>query len=71
MSTTTPRQHSDHIIVGSGQATGTLVGNLPSEETIAIVEGSRFGGTCVNHERLPCQEGDPQHAHHQPSQGDE
>lgn len=39
----------DHIIVGSGQATGTLLGGLlPTGESIAVVEGDRIGGTCVN-----------------------
>ncbi len=39
----------DHIIFGTGQATGTLLaGLLPTGETIGIVEGHRIGGTCVN-----------------------
>jgi pyruvate/2-oxoglutarate dehydrogenase complex dihydrolipoamide dehydrogenase (E3) component len=39
----------DHVIVGTGQATGTLLGGLlPRGESIAIVEGDRVGGTCVN-----------------------
>ena len=39
----------DHIIVGSGQATGTLLGGLlPTGESIAIIEADRIGGTCVN-----------------------
>ena len=38
----------DHIIVGTGQATGTLIGGLPKSETLAIIEGGKIGGTCVN-----------------------
>lgn len=39
----------DHIIVGTGQATGTLLGGLlPTGESIAVIEGDRVGGTCVN-----------------------
>ena len=41
-------QHFDHIIVGSGQATGTLIGGLPKDESIAVIEGGKVGGTCVN-----------------------
>ena len=45
--TITPR-HYDHILVGTGQATGTLIGGLPAGESVAVVEGGRLGGTCVN-----------------------
>ena len=39
----------DHIIVGTGQATGTLLGGLlPTGASIAVAEGDRVGGTCVN-----------------------
>ena len=38
----------DHVIVGAGQAAKTLAAGLPPRETIAIVEGARVGGTCVN-----------------------
>ena len=42
-------QKFDHIILGSGQATGTLLGGLlPRGESIAIVEANQVGGTCVN-----------------------
>lgn len=38
-----------HIILGTGQATGTLLGGLLSRrESIAIVEGGHIGGSCVN-----------------------
>ena len=38
----------DHVIVGSGQALGTLLGGLPEGESVAVVEGAEVGGTCVN-----------------------
>ena len=38
-----------HAILGTGQATGTLLGYLlPTGDTIAVIEGDRIGGTCVN-----------------------
>ena len=38
-----------HVILGTGQATGTLLGHLlPTGDTIAVIEGDRVGGTCVN-----------------------
>ncbi len=41
--------HYDHVIVGTGQATGTLLGRLiPTGDSIAVVEGGKVGGTCVN-----------------------
>lgn len=43
----------DHILIGTGQATGTLVGELPKDESIAIVEGGKIGGTCVNYGCTP------------------
>ena len=44
----------DHIIVGSGQATGTLLGKLiPTGATIAVVEGGSVGGSCVNYGCTP------------------
>lgn len=38
----------DHVLVGSGQATATLVGGLPSDASIAVIEAGALGGTCVN-----------------------
>ncbi len=41
--------HFQHLILGTGQATGTLLGDLlPTGESIAVIEGDRIGGTCVN-----------------------
>ncbi len=44
----------DHIILGTGQATGTLLGPLISTgESIAVIEGGRVGGSCVNYGCTP------------------
>lgn len=41
--------HFKHVILGTGQATGTLLGALlPTGDSIAVIEGDRVGGTCVN-----------------------
>ena len=48
MTTAQTKQVFDHIIVGTGQATGTLLGSFPKGETVAIIEGGKIGGTCVN-----------------------
>lgn len=40
--------HFDHVLLGAGQATGTLLGGLPDDASIAVVEGGDVGGTCVN-----------------------
>ena len=38
-----------HAILGTGQALGTLLGDLlPTGDSIAVIEGDRIGGTCVN-----------------------
>jgi len=40
----------DIILIGTGQATGTVVGPLLERgNRIAVIEGGRFGGTCVNY----------------------
>lgn len=42
-------QSFDHVIVGTGQASGTLLGGLlKTGETIAVIEGGEVGGSCVN-----------------------
>ncbi len=47
-------QTFDHIILGSGQATGTLLGKLiGTEDSIAVIEGGKVGGTCVNYGCTP------------------
>jgi len=38
----------DHVLVGTGQATGTLLSGLPDDVSIAVIEGGHVGGTCVN-----------------------
>ena len=38
----------DHVLVGTGQATATLIAGLPEDERIAVIEGGAIGGTCVN-----------------------
>lgn len=44
----------DHIIVGTGQATGTLLGKLISTgKKIAVIEGHKVGGSCVNYGCTP------------------
>ncbi|MEM7575797.1 MAG: mercuric reductase [Bacteroidota bacterium] len=44
----------DHIILGTGQATGTLLGQLiPSGDSIAVIEQQKVGGSCVNYGCTP------------------
>ena len=44
----------DHIILGVGQAAGTLLGKLiPTGERIAVIEKHKVGGTCVNYGCTP------------------
>ncbi len=38
----------DHITVGSGQATGTLVSGLQDDSSVAVVEDGAVVGMCVN-----------------------
>ncbi len=38
----------DHVLVGTGQATATLLSGLPDDARIAVIEGGHVGGTCVN-----------------------
>lgn len=47
-------QHYQHVIVGTGQATGTLLGKLiGTGDTIAVIEGGKVGGSCVNYGCTP------------------
>ncbi|MEM7549321.1 MAG: mercuric reductase [Bacteroidota bacterium] len=44
----------DHIIFGTGQTTGTLLGKLiPKQGSIAVIEGAKVGGSCVNYGCTP------------------
>ncbi|MEN0004005.1 MAG: mercuric reductase [Bacteroidota bacterium] len=44
----------DHIILGTGQATGTLLGKLiPTGDSIAVIEAAKVGGSCVNYGCTP------------------
>ncbi|MEN0049575.1 MAG: hypothetical protein AAF806_21115 [Bacteroidota bacterium] len=44
----------DHIILGTGQATGALLGKLiPTGDSIAVIEGAKVGGSCVNYGCTP------------------
>ncbi len=44
----------DHIIVGTGQATGTILAKLiPTGASIAVIEGNKVGGSCVNYGCTP------------------
>lgn len=46
--------HFDHLIIGTGQATGTLLGKLiPTKESIGVIEADRVGGSCVNYGCTP------------------
>ena len=47
-------KHFDVIWIGTGQATFTVVPRLAAAgKSIAIIEGGKFGGTCVNHGCTP------------------
>src|SRR5580658_8199415 len=47
-------RHFDSIIIGAGQAGPSLAGRLTqSGQTVAFVERSLFGGTCVNTGCIP------------------
>ncbi len=47
-------KHYDIIWIGTGQATGTIVPRLvQAGMTVAIAEGGRFGGSCVNYGCTP------------------
>ena len=49
-----PKMKFDHIILGTGQATGTLLGKLiPTGDSIAVIEGNEIGGSCVNYGCTP------------------
>ncbi len=44
----------DHILLGTGQATGTLLAKLiPTRDCIAVIEEAKVGGSCVNYGCTP------------------
>lgn len=44
----------DYVLLGTGQATGTLVADLVDRGgSIAVIEGGQIGGTCVNYGCTP------------------
>lgn len=46
--------HYDIIWIGTGQATGTIIPRLvEAGRRVAVVEGGRFGGSCVNYGCTP------------------
>jgi pyruvate/2-oxoglutarate dehydrogenase complex dihydrolipoamide dehydrogenase (E3) component len=47
-------KHYDLIWIGTGQATGTLIPRLSEAgKSVAVIEGGRFGGSCVNYGCTP------------------
>lgn len=48
------KKNYDHVIVGTGQSTGTLLGRLiPTGDSIAVIEADKVGGSCVNYGCTP------------------
>ncbi|WP_394749689.1 mercuric reductase [Spongiimicrobium salis] len=46
--------HFSHLIIGTGQATGTLLGKLiPTKESIGVIEADKVGGSCINYGCTP------------------
>ncbi len=46
--------HFSHLIIGTGQALGTLLGKLiPTHESIGVIEANKVGGSCVNYGCTP------------------
>lgn len=46
--------HYSHLIIGTGQALGTLLGKLiPTGDSIAVIEADKVGGSCVNYGCTP------------------
>ena len=43
------KHHFDYVLIGTGQAAGTLIADLAERGgSIAVIEGGSVGGTCVN-----------------------
>lgn len=50
----TSMNHFAHLIIGTGQATGTLLGKLiPTGDAIGVIEADKVGGSCVNYGCTP------------------
>ncbi|MEO9484158.1 MAG: mercuric reductase [Ekhidna sp.] len=46
--------HFNHLIIGTGQALGTLLGKLiPTGDSIGVIEADKVGGSCVNYGCTP------------------
>jgi len=46
--------HYQHLIIGTGQALGTLLGKLIlTGDTIGVIEADKVGGSCVNYGCTP------------------
>lgn len=47
-------KHFSHLIIGTGQATGVLLGKLiPTKTAIGVIEADKVGGTCLNYGCTP------------------
>ncbi|MGI9533265.1 mercuric reductase [Lutimonas sp.] len=47
-------KHFSHLIIGTGQALGVLLGKLiPTETSIGVIEANKVGGSCVNYGCTP------------------
>ncbi len=47
-------EHFEYVIIGTGQASGTLLGKLiPAKKKIAVIEQHKVGGSCVNYGCTP------------------
>jgi pyruvate/2-oxoglutarate dehydrogenase complex dihydrolipoamide dehydrogenase (E3) component len=47
-------KHFKHLIIGTGQATGVLLGKLiPTKTAIGVIEADKVGGTCLNYGCTP------------------
>lgn len=65
-------KHYTHLIIGTGQALGTLLGKLiPTEESVGVIEAEKVGGSCVNYGCTPTKTlVAPAKAFHQAKRGD-
>lgn len=47
-------KHFSHLIIGTGQALGVLLGKLiPTGDSIGVIEADKVGGSCVNYGCTP------------------